>query len=83
MAMATNDGLEIPLPDQEVAAIAKSVERYRDAHGSHKGVSTPRPREQRGGVLWACTALSLGVRRMLKETSESSRDTRRAGASVT
>ena len=30
MARATNDGFEIPLPDQEVGAIAKSVERYRD-----------------------------------------------------
>ena len=29
MARSTNDGFEIPLPDQEVAAIAKSVERYR------------------------------------------------------
>ena len=29
MARATNEGFEIPLPDQEVAAIAKSVERYR------------------------------------------------------
>ena len=29
MARATNDGFEIPLPDQEVSAIAKSVERYR------------------------------------------------------
>ena len=30
MARATNDGFEIALPDQEVAAIARSVERYRD-----------------------------------------------------
>ena len=30
MARATNDGFEIPLPDQEVSAIARSVERYRD-----------------------------------------------------
>ena len=30
VARATNDGFEIALPDQEVAAIAKSVERYRD-----------------------------------------------------
>ena len=29
MARATNDGLDVPLPDSEVAAIAKSVERYR------------------------------------------------------
>ena len=29
MARATNDGLDVPLSDQEVAAIAKSVERYR------------------------------------------------------
>ena len=28
-ARAANDGFEIPLPDAEVAAIAKSVERYR------------------------------------------------------
>ena len=31
MARATNDGFEIPLPDAEVAAIAKSIERYRRA----------------------------------------------------
>ena len=30
MARATNDGFEIALPDQEVSAIARSVERYRD-----------------------------------------------------
>ena len=29
MARATNAGFEIPLPDQEVSAISKSVERYR------------------------------------------------------
>ena len=29
VARATNDGLDAPLPDSEVAAIAKSVERYR------------------------------------------------------
>ena len=30
VARATNDGFEIALPDQEVSAIARSVERYRD-----------------------------------------------------
>ena len=30
VARATNDSFEIPLSDQEVGAIAKSVERYRD-----------------------------------------------------
>ena len=29
MARATNDGLDVPLGDSEVSAIAKSVERYR------------------------------------------------------
>ena len=28
-ARVVNDGFEIPLPDQEVAAISRSVERYR------------------------------------------------------
>ena len=31
VARVVNDGFEIPLPDQEVAAIAKSIERYRRA----------------------------------------------------
>ena len=31
VARITNDGFEIPLPDAEVAAIAKSIERYRRA----------------------------------------------------
>ena len=29
VARATNDGLDVPLPDSEVAGLAKSVERYR------------------------------------------------------
>ena len=30
VARATNDGTDLPLPDSEVAGLAKSVERYRD-----------------------------------------------------
>ena len=30
VARATNDGLDVPLGDSEVAGLAKSVERYRD-----------------------------------------------------
>ena len=58
MARATNDGFEIPLPDQEVSAIAKSVERYRDGWIAQGRVYTEAERTAwgrslglRGGVL--------------------------------
>ena len=56
MARATNDGFEIPLPDQEVSAIAKSVERYRAGWSAQGRVYTEAEREAWGRSLGLASA---------------------------
>ena len=56
MARATNDGFEIPLPDQEVSAIAKSVERYRAGWIAQGRVYTEAEREAWGRSLGLASA---------------------------
>ena len=56
MARATNDGFEIALPDQEVAAIARSVERYRDGWIAQGRVYTEAERTAWGRSLGLASA---------------------------
>ena len=58
MARATNDGFEIALPDQEVAAIARSVERYRDGWIAQGRVYTKAERTAWGRSLGLHSAVS-------------------------
>ena len=54
VARATNDGLDVPLGDSEVAGLAKSVERYRRSWIAKGRFYTEAERE-----AWGC---ALGVR---------------------
>ena len=57
MAMATNAAFEIPLPDQEVRSLAKSVERYRRAWITQGRFFTPEQREAWGRSLGLQSAI--------------------------
>ena len=54
VARATNDGLDVPLGDSEVAGLAKSVERYRRSWIAKGRFYTEAERE-----AWGC---ALGLR---------------------
>ena len=51
VARATNDGLDVPLGDSEVAGLAKSVERYRRSWIAKGRFYTPEQREAWGRSL--------------------------------
>ena len=56
VARATNDGLDVPLGDSEVAGIAKSVERYRDGWIAQGRVYTKAERTAWGRSLGLASA---------------------------
>ena len=61
VARATNDGLDVPLGDSEVAGLAKSVERYRRSWIAKGRFYTEAEREA-WAVPWDCVAALVGAR---------------------
>ena len=68
VARATNDGLDVPLGDSEVAGIAKSVERYRRSWIAKGRFYTEAERE-----AWGC---ALGLRSGLARRKGSNEELR-------
>ena len=58
VARATNDGLDVPLGDSEVAGLAKSVERYRRSWIAKGRFYTEAEREAWGCALGLCSGLA-------------------------
>ena len=68
VARATNDGLDVPLGDSEVAGLAKSVERYRRSWIAKGRFYTEAERE-----AWGC---ALGLRSGLARRKGSNEELR-------
>ena len=82
VARVTNEGTDVPLGDSEVPDSLR-VSSATAPGGLPRAASTLRMSGRRGAAPWAYKVLLCAVRRMLNATSESSRDTRRVGVSVT